>query len=64
MQNTLKIDENNTNKTPAANEQFATSGGATPQTILYKIERYYPARTLVKPRLREAAGTLAATADR
>ena len=35
-------------KTPADNERFGASGAVTPQTILYKFARYYPAGTVVE----------------
>ena len=35
----------------------------TPQTILYKFARYYPAGTFVKPLPRQAATTKAENAD-
>ena len=33
----------------AANGRFHASGGVTPQTILYKFARYYPAASVVEP---------------
>jgi hypothetical protein len=47
-------------KATAANERFGASGGVSPQEKEYEIARKYPARTVVFPRLRQAAGTLAA----
>jgi hypothetical protein len=36
------------NKMPSHNERFGASGAVTPQTILYKFARYYPAGTAVE----------------
>ena len=47
-------------KCTAANERFGASGAVTPQTVLYKFARYYPAGTFVKPLPRQYAGTLCA----
>jgi len=33
---------------PACNWRFGASGAVTPQTILWEIERYYPAASAVK----------------
>ena len=33
---------------PAPNVRFGASGAVTPQTILWEIERYYPAASAVK----------------
>ena len=35
-------------KMPAGNGRFGASGAVTPQTILYELARYYPARTAVE----------------
>ena len=35
-------------KMPAANERFGATAAVTPQTILWEIERYYPAATVVE----------------
>jgi hypothetical protein len=43
------------------NERFGVMAAVTPQTILYEIERYYPAASSVKPPPRKAAGTLPAS---
>ena len=40
------------------NERFCKMAAVTPQTILWEIERYYPAASVVKPPPRKAAGTL------
>jgi len=47
------------NKT-TANGRFHASGGVCPQKHLYEFASVSPARIFVNPRLREAAGTLAA----
>jgi len=46
---------------PACNRQFGASGGVCPQKHLCEFASASPARTFVSPRLREAAGTLAAS---
>ena len=33
---------------PAYNRRFGTMAAVTPQTILYKFERYYPAASVVE----------------
>ena len=43
---------------PAPNGRFCEMAAVTPQTILYKFARYYPAGSSVKPPPRKAAGTL------
>ena len=48
---------------PNAQHAVWRNGGSTPQTILWEIERYYSAVALVKPPLRQAAGTLHASGD-
>ena len=35
-------------KTPAANGRFCEMAALTPQTILWEIERYYPAASVVE----------------
>jgi len=35
-------------KSPSANVRFGASGAVTPQTILYKFARYYPAASVVE----------------
>lgn len=42
----------------AYNGRFHASGGVRPQKRRCLIASYYPAETVVNPRLREAAGTL------
>ena len=47
-------------KTPAANGRFGAMAALAPQQRQCELGSYYPAATLVKPPLRQAAGTLAA----
>jgi len=49
------------NKTTTANEQFATSGGATRPSGSAKWQFWLSSKLLRYPRLRQAATTLAAT---
>jgi hypothetical protein len=51
-------------KCTAANERFHASGGVFPQTVLWDFGSASPARTFVKPRLREAATPLCAIGER
>ena len=44
--------------------RFCKMAAVPPQTILWKIERYYPAGSSVKPPPRKAAGTLRAMVGR
>jgi hypothetical protein len=55
LANQMKIN----NSMPAHNGRFCEMAAVTPQTILYRFARYYPAGTFVKPPPRKAAGTLA-----
>ena len=48
-------------KSAAYNGRFHASGGVCPQKHLCEFASVSSARTLVNPRPREAAGTLAAT---
>ena len=45
------------------NGRFGAMAALAPQQQQCKLESYYPAETLVKPPLRQAAGTLHAMAD-
>jgi hypothetical protein len=47
----------------ASNGRFGAMAAVALQTILWKFGRYYPAESLVKPPLRQYAGTLAAMAQ-
>ena len=47
----------------ASNEHIGEIAAVAPQKRQCEFGSYYPARTLVKPLPRQAAGTLCATAD-
>jgi hypothetical protein len=46
------------NKRPACNGRFGAMAALAPQQRQCELGSYYPAGTLVKPPLRQAAGTL------
>ena len=53
-----------TNRWPAYNGRFGAMAALAPQQRQCELRSYYPAGTLVKPPLRQAAGTLGASGGR
>ena len=51
----------NPSSSPAFNGRYSKMAALVPQKVQCELESYYPAGTLVKPPLRQAAGTLVAT---